>query len=73
MLENQKSELNNCKVEVCCLEMKMNITKQTDSAAVADMLSTLSTEICSDLYSLTEERTRSVISKTRSNSVHSVW
>ena len=52
VLENLKSELNNCTVELCCFKMKMNITKQTDSAAVADMLSTLSTEIRSDLASL---------------------
>ena len=35
-----------------CLEMKMNITKQTDSAAVAAVLFTLSAEISSDLASL---------------------
>ena len=51
MLDNLRSELNNFKMEVH-LEMRMNRVKQTDSTAVAGMLSTLSADIRSDLASL---------------------
>ena len=51
MLDNLRSELNNFKMEVH-LEMRMNRVKQTDSTAVAGMLSTLSADIRSDLVSL---------------------
>ena len=48
LFENLKSELNNFKMEVR-LELR---AKQTDSGAVAGMLSALSTDIRNDLASL---------------------
>ena len=50
MLNSLRSDLTNLKMEVR-LEM-MNRAKQTDSATVADMLSTLSADIRNDLASL---------------------
>ena len=51
MLDNLRSELHNFKMEVH-LEMKMNRMRQTESAAVTEMFSTLSTDIRNDLASL---------------------
>ena len=51
MLDNLRYELTNFKIEVR-LELQMNLTKQADSSAIADMLTTLHVDICSDLESL---------------------
>ena len=51
MLDNLRYELTNFKIEVR-LELQINPTKQADSGAIADMLTTLRVDICSDLESL---------------------
>jgi len=55
MLDSLKSELNNFKMEVH-LEIKMHRMKQTDSAAVSEMLSMLSMDICNDLASVLRQQ-----------------
>ena len=51
ILDNLRSEFTNFKMEVR-LEMKMNQPKETDSSAVANILSTLRMDILNDLASL---------------------